>query len=100
MGVIQQPADTTSRLLLRAKRGDSDALNALFKRHIPILKKWGTGRLARWARDIADTQDLVQETVIETFRRIEVFESRGKGALRAYLRQALLNRVRNELRRA
>ena len=27
------------------------------------------------------------------------FESRGKGALGAYLRQALLNRVRNEIRR-
>lgn len=100
MDVIQHPADTTSRLLLRAKRGDGDALNALFERHIPILKKWATGRLARWARDIADTQDLVQETVLETFKRIEVFEPRGKGALRAYLRQALLNRVRNELRRA
>jgi len=98
--VAQDPADTTSRLLIRAKQGDGDALNALFERHIPILKRWATGRLARWARDIADTQDLVQETVLETFKRIEVFEPRGKGALRAYLRQALLNRVRNEFRRA
>jgi RNA polymerase sigma factor (sigma-70 family) len=98
--VTQNPADTTSRLLLRAKQGDGDALNVLFQRHIPILKRWATGRLARWARDIADTQDLVQETVIETFKRIESFEPRGKGALRAYLRQALLNRIRNEFRRA
>ena len=98
--MAQNPADTTSRLLIRAKQGDGDALNILFERHIPILKRWATGRLARWARDIADTQDLVQETVLETFKRIEAFEPRGQGALRAYLRQALLNRIRNEFRRA
>jgi RNA polymerase sigma factor (sigma-70 family) len=46
-------------------------------------------------RDGADTQDLVQETVISTFRRIERFEARGEGALQAYLRQAILNRIRD-----
>jgi RNA polymerase sigma-70 factor (ECF subfamily) len=41
----------------------------------------------------------VQETVLQTFKNMYAFESRGKGALGAYLRQALLNRVRNEIRR-
>ena len=49
---------------------------------------------------MADTQDLVQETLFQTFKRIERFEPRGEGALQAYLRQAILNRVREELRRA
>lgn len=49
---------------------------------------------------MADTQDLVQETLFQTFKRIERFEPRGEGALLAYLRQAILNRVREELRRA
>lgn len=53
-----------------------------------------------WARDLAETQDLVQETVIKAFRQIERFEARGEGALQAYLRQALLNRIRSEIRRA
>jgi RNA polymerase sigma-70 factor (ECF subfamily) len=30
---------------------------------------------------------------------VETFEARGEGAFQAYLRQALLNRIRNELRR-
>jgi RNA polymerase sigma factor (sigma-70 family) len=58
-----------------------------------------SGRLPRWARDLADTDDLVQDTLLRTFTKIEDFEVRGPGALQAYLRQAVLNRVRDELRR-
>ncbi len=64
------------------------------------MKRWATGRLPAWARDLADTSDLVQDTVIQTLKRLDNFEPRGDGALQAYLRQALLNRIRNEFRRA
>ena len=60
----------------------------------------GLGPLAPWARDVNDTRDLVQETVFQTFRKIDRFEARGDGALDAYLRQAILNRIHDELRRA
>ena len=32
------------------------------------------------------------------FKRVEAFEPRGQGALQAYLRQAVFNRIRNEFR--
>ena len=86
-------------LLERAQAGDQAALDTLIARYRPRLERWTTGRLPQWARDIADTQDLVQETLFQTFKRIEQFENRGDGALQAYLRQALLNRIREELRR-
>jgi RNA polymerase sigma-70 factor, ECF subfamily len=92
------PADATYQLLERAKRGDREALDVLFTRHIPTLRRWASGRLPQWARDIADTQDLVQETVLQVFKRVEAFEPRGDGALQGYLRQALMNRIRNEFR--
>ncbi len=92
------PADATHQLLERAKGGDREALDVLFTRHIPTLRRWASGRLPRWARDIADTQDLVQETVLQVFKRVEAFEPRGDGALQAYLRQAVMNRIRNEFR--
>jgi RNA polymerase sigma-70 factor (ECF subfamily) len=38
--------------------------------------------------------------VIATLRNLPSFEARGEGALQAYLRHALINRVRNEMRRA
>jgi RNA polymerase sigma-70 factor, ECF subfamily len=87
-------------LLERAQAGDRAALDALISRYLPRLQRWASGRLPRWARDVADTQDLVQESVFQTFKNIERFEPRGEGALQAYLRQAILNRIREELRRA
>ena len=74
--------DTTVELLVRARRGDKDALEQLFGRHIPLLRRWASGRLPRWARDIADTPDLVQETALQTFKHLDTFEPRGDGALR------------------
>jgi RNA polymerase sigma-70 factor (ECF subfamily) len=89
----------TSDLLDRARAGDADALEQLFARHLPGLKRWASGRLPRWARDIADTTDMVQDTLVDTLKRLDRFEYRGDGALHAYLRQAVMNRIRNEFRR-
>jgi RNA polymerase sigma factor (sigma-70 family) len=94
------PLDSSLTLLERAQAGDRAALDALVARYLPRLQRWASGRLPPWARDLADTQDLVQETLSQTFQRIEKFDSRGNGALQAYLRQAILNRIRDELRRA
>jgi RNA polymerase sigma-70 factor (ECF subfamily) len=37
--------------------------------------------------------------VLQTFKHFETFEVRGEGALQAYLRQAVLNRIRDHIRR-
>ena len=91
--------ESTFSLIERARGGDSQALERLFDRHRKALVRWARGRLPKWARDISDTDDLVQETLLQTFKRIEDFEPRRVGALQAYLRQAVLNRIRDELRR-
>jgi RNA polymerase sigma-70 factor (ECF subfamily) len=93
-------AESTQVLLDQARGGDSYALDRLFARYLPPLQRWASGRLPRVARDIADTQDLVQETLISTLRRLNAFEPRHDGALFAYLRQAVLNRIRDEYRRS
>lgn len=92
--------NSTLSLLTRAKAGDQDALDDLFARYLPMLTRWARGRLPLWARDASDTQDLVQETLLQTFRKIEGFEHRGEGAFQAYLRQAVMNRIRDSLRKA
>jgi RNA polymerase sigma-70 factor (ECF subfamily) len=74
--------ESTVQLLARARKGDQVALNEVFARAIPLLKRWASGRLPRWARDIVDTDDLVQETVINTLKRIDVFEYRADAAFR------------------
>jgi RNA polymerase sigma-70 factor (ECF subfamily) len=94
------PTDSTLSLLTRARNGDGQALEDLLARYLPVLSRWATGRLPIPARDLVDTADLVQETLIGTFKRLDGFEHRGEGALYAYLRQAVLNRIRDELRKA
>jgi RNA polymerase sigma-70 factor (ECF subfamily) len=91
--------ESTFHLIERARGGDASALELLFSRLAGPLQRWARGRLPRWARDLADTDDLVQDTLLRTFKRIEGFQPRGAGALQAYLRQAVLNRIRDELRR-
>jgi RNA polymerase sigma factor (sigma-70 family) len=87
-------------LLERFRQGDSDALEVLLARHLPRLRRWAAGRLPKSARDGVDTQDLVQETVVRTLRVIKTFECRRDGALQAYLRQALMNSIRDRIRMA
>jgi RNA polymerase sigma-70 factor (ECF subfamily) len=91
---------STLSLLTRAKAGDQDALDDLFARYLPMLNRWARGRLPPRVRDAADTQDLVQDTLLQTFKKIDGFEHRGEGAFQAYLRQAVMNRIRDCLRKA
>jgi RNA polymerase sigma-70 factor (ECF subfamily) len=92
--------DSTLTLLTRARAGDEEAMSDLFARYLPALRRWASGRLPRHLRDLTDTPDLVQDTLVHVFRKIEGFEHRGEGAFFAYLRQAVMNRIRNEVRNA
>jgi RNA polymerase sigma factor (sigma-70 family) len=91
--------ETSIDLLKRVQDGDPSALDALIARYRPRLVRWASGRLPAHARDLAETQDLVQETLIRAIRKIGQIEIRGEGALQAYLRTVLLNTIRTELRR-
>jgi RNA polymerase sigma factor (sigma-70 family) len=91
--------DSTFELLKRAQVGDKEALDRLFARYLPRLSRWASGRLPRWCRDLMDTDDLVQETMVRALKRIDDFEDRHEGALQAYLRRAIMNRICDEVRR-
>lgn len=91
--------ESSQTLLLRAKAGDPAALDTLVQRYRAALQRWAHGRLPRWARDIADTDDLLQETLTQTLKQLPRIELKDEEALHAYLRQAVLNRIRSELRR-
>ena len=92
--------ETTYRLVLRARAGDRSALDELCVRYMPRLRRWAHGRLPAWSRQTIDTEDLVQETLIKVAGQIQRFEPRHEGAFQGYLRQALLNRIRDEVDRA
>ena len=93
------PATASLILLERVRAGDTAALNRLMDRYLPKLSRWASGRLPHWARDMSDTDDLVQDTLIRSVANLNHFEARGEGALQAYLRGAVMNRIRDEIRR-
>ena len=91
-------ASSSEELWKRAQDGDSRALNRLFARYLPRLYRWARGRVPTWARDGVDTADIVQEVLLRTLRRLDAFEPQREGAVFAYLRRALLNRIRDQFR--
>jgi len=92
--------ESSFELLERVRTGDKEALDRLLRRYLPALARWASGRLPRWARDVSDTQDLVQDTLIQALKHLHTFQYQREGALQAYLRQAVMNRIRDEIRRA
>jgi len=87
-------AMASMELLVRARSGDANALNDLCARYLPRMQKWAHGRLPAWARGALDTHDLVQDALAQVIQRLGSFEPRHDGAFQAFLRTALLNRIR------
>jgi RNA polymerase sigma-70 factor (ECF subfamily) len=92
--------ESSVELLRRVRSGDPDALNVLLGRYVAPLRRWAHGRLPRYARELSDTQDIVQDALLRALRHVERFDPVGPAALHCYLRQAVMNRIRDELRRA
>jgi RNA polymerase sigma-70 factor, ECF subfamily len=95
-GVLSPEA--TSELLVQVRQGDRDALDRLLERCLPPLRRWAHGRLPPSARGMRDTADLVQDAVIGALGNLQGFEARHEGALQAYLRQAVMNKVIDAVR--
>jgi RNA polymerase sigma factor (sigma-70 family) len=92
--------ESSRELLRRLKAGDSEALDRLLARYLMPLRRWAHGRLPQWVRDGSDTEDLVHDAILHTLRHLPRFDADGPGALHRYLRTAVMNRIRDELRRA
>ncbi len=91
--------ESTATLLSRVKQGDGRARERLCAIYLPILNRWAHGRLPPQARDLAETEDMVQASLIKALDRIDEFESLHEGAFLAYLRKILINNIRMEIRR-
>ena len=91
--------ETTASLLAGVRAGDAAARERLVLRYLPNLKRWTHGRLPTYARDLLDTDDLVQNCLVRALDHLKGFEPRQEGAFLAYLRRIILNQIRDEIRR-
>ena len=60
-------------LVLRANRGEHEALDTLMARYLPRLQRWAHGRLPPAARSALQTQDLVQDTLKDVIEHLPSF---------------------------
>jgi RNA polymerase sigma factor (sigma-70 family) len=91
--------ESTSLLLERIRGGDAAARERLFARVLPALTRWAHRRLPARMRDLSETEDLVQLSLMRALSRLDSFEAQREGAFLAYLREILKNLVRDEARR-
>jgi RNA polymerase sigma-70 factor (ECF subfamily) len=95
----KRTVESSMDLLLRAQGGDTRAVEELCVRYLPRLRRWAHGRLPSSSRRILDTEDLVQDVLLNAVRHVETFHPRHEGAFAGYIRQTLLNRLRDEGRK-
>ena len=91
--------DTTLWLLDKARAGDASALDKLYERVLPAVRKWAHGQVPQQVRGVLDTDDLVQDTLLKTLNHVSRLESSRRRGLYMYLRMSLRNRVYDELRK-
>jgi RNA polymerase sigma-70 factor (ECF subfamily) len=89
--------EATVELVRQAREGRSAAVEELLSRYRPRLLRWASGRIPARRRALLDTEDLVQDTLLRTCAQLHRLKE--PGAFPFYVRRALRNRLRDELRR-
>ena len=92
-------AESSFELVIRARAGDHEALDALLARYDPRIRRWAHGRLPKTARGASETNDLVQDTLMKVYQRIHQFEPRHPGAFQGYVWTTLWNCIRDAARK-
>ena len=89
------PANEKDNQLIDAlRRGKPEARRALYEQYYRYL----AAVCARYVRSDEDVRDLLQDVFIRIFTRIDGFENRGSGSLRAWCRKIAVNEALQRLR--
>lgn len=85
--------EVTPDLAARINGGDEAALEILLRSYLPALRRIVQKQLRGHARSMLDAEDVVQDALVSTLRRMPHFVWRTPGAMLAYLRRVVLNRI-------
>lgn len=96
----QRPSTLANQALIQAARsGDLHSLDRLLHIYHSITLRVVELRLGRRIRDVAASEDVVQEALIEVFLRLDHFEMRSEGDFRNWLARLVERKIRERLRR-
>ena len=88
-------AAETERLLERDRGGDDTAFEHLFSRYRSYLRQVVEFRMNRKLRSRMDPSDVVQETAIEVFQRLDDYLARRPMPFRLWVRKTAHKRLLN-----
>jgi RNA polymerase sigma-70 factor, ECF subfamily len=91
-------SSSTIHILERARQGDRSAIQVLIERASPAVRRWARGRVPHYVRSEANTEDVMQDVVFRTLKNIKRLQHVTVGGLQAYLRQSVVNRIRDLVR--
>ena len=97
-GTRELATGSTVTLLPLAAKGDRRAVEIRIERMRPYLKRLGHGRLPHWARSRAETEDLVQESLMRALNHLPRFENQSLKDFRSWLHTVFRNLVTDEKR--
>jgi RNA polymerase sigma factor (sigma-70 family) len=92
-------SSASEELILQFQAGDPRALDRLWTRYLPRLKRWAHGRLPAASRSDTNTDDLVQDAFVRSLAHLRALKPRGPRTLFAYFRTIVLNQIRDYARR-
>jgi len=92
---LPESGDTLD-LIERARGGDCQALNELFKRHHGLMVELARRKIGPRLRQKEDADDLAQTTFREATRDIRQYQYRGEGSFLRWLVQILQNKIRDK----
>src|SRR5438128_6071558 len=93
MGVPAADSAETERLLDRIRAGEKPAVDRLFDRHRPYLRRVVELRLDPKLRPRVDPSDVVQEAQMEAHRRLKAYLRQPAFPFRLWLRQIAYDRL-------
>jgi RNA polymerase sigma factor (sigma-70 family) len=93
-------SSSTIHILERARQGDPLAIQILIERASPSVRRWARGRVPHYVRNEANTEDVMQDVVFRMLKNIRRLPQLTVGGLQAYLRQSVVNRIRDLVRGA
>lgn len=91
--------ESTRGLVERGRKGDVSAWETVFARITARLRSWTHRRMPRATRGQDQTRDVVQDAAMGVWRNVNKLDLRKPGDLEAYLREAVINRIRDRARR-
>ena len=72
----RSPSDTGT-LIRAVQQGDDAAARELFARYLPRVRQIAALRMGRPVRELVDVEDVVQATLLATWRSIEKYDTRS-----------------------